>query len=268
VRSLIERLSRQLVLRRRLPADFGGRPFFASPGAALGYWRPRIEKLDPVLLRVAYEHIRAGDVVWDVGANVGLFTFAAAHRVGMGGGVLAIEADTWLVELLRRSCRLPENAAIHVDVLPVAVAGTVGVGRFNVANLGRATSYLDGAYCSSQTRGIRETQFVPTVTLDWLLDYFPPPTFVKIDVEGAEHMVLAGAERILSRHRPVILCEVSENNTRVVSERLRPYGYRFFDAEASAPDRTPLAKPAWNTLAYPPGYEPSVITEAKSEEAR
>jgi FkbM family methyltransferase len=171
--------------------------------------------------------------------------------------VLAIEADTCLVELLRRSCRLPENADLNVDVLPVAMAGTVGVARFNVANRGRATSYLDGAHRSSQTGGVRETQLVPTVTLDWLLDHFPPPTFVKIDVEGAEHMVLAGARHILSQHKPVILCEVNQNNTCAVSEQLRAHGYRFFDAEASAPERVPLAEAAWNTLAYPPGYAAS-----------
>lgn len=193
IRSLIERLSRRVVLRRHLPPDFGRRPFWASPGAALKYWQPHIAAVDPVLLRVACEHIRQGDVVWDIGANVGLFTFAAAHRAGRSGRVPAIEADTWLIELLRRSCRLPENADLNVDVLPVAIADRVGIARFCVANRGRATSYLEGAHHSSQTGGVRVTQLVPTVTLNWLLDHFPPPTFIKIDVEGAEHMVLAAA---------------------------------------------------------------------------
>lgn len=168
--------------------------------------------------------------------------------------MLAIEPDAWLVQLLRRSCQLPENADLNVEVVPVAIADRVGIARFHVASRGRATSYLEGAHHSSQTGGVRETQLVPSVTLDWLLDHFPPPTFIKIDVEGAEHMVLAGAQALLSQHRPVVLCEVADSNKRAVSDQLRTHGYRFFDAEALATARAPLGETPWNTLAYPPGY--------------
>lgn len=85
IRRLIERLSRRVVLRRHLPPDFGGRPLLTSPGAALRYWWPRLGGLDLVLLQVASEHIRHGDVVWDIGANVGLFTLTAANRAGRRG---------------------------------------------------------------------------------------------------------------------------------------------------------------------------------------
>jgi FkbM family methyltransferase len=43
---------------------------------------------------------RTGDVVWDVGANVGMFTFACAFRAGSSGHVVAIEPDAFLVDLL------------------------------------------------------------------------------------------------------------------------------------------------------------------------
>jgi hypothetical protein len=62
-----------------------------------------ISKISPELFSLAEKLIRPGDVVWDVGANVGLFTFAAAAKTGPTGKVLAIEPDPWLGTLLRRS---------------------------------------------------------------------------------------------------------------------------------------------------------------------
>jgi hypothetical protein len=90
VRALAERFSRGRVLKRQLPARFGGAPIFVSPDAALRFWRKDLAKCDPPLFDAADELVRPGDVVWDVGANVGLFTFAAAARAGATGRVLAV----------------------------------------------------------------------------------------------------------------------------------------------------------------------------------
>ena len=47
---------------------------------------------------MVHEMVRPGDVVWDIGANVGLFAFAAANRAGSSGQVIAVEPDLWLSE--------------------------------------------------------------------------------------------------------------------------------------------------------------------------
>jgi len=90
-----------------------------------------------------------------------------------------------------------------------------------------------------------------TVTLDWLLGWFPAPAVVKIDMEGAEALALRGAERVLGEARPRLLLEVYEQNADEVGAILRGYGYRLFDAEARPEGRTPLSRPAYNTLALP-----------------
>jgi hypothetical protein len=66
------------------------------PGQTIG-------NVDEALLRNAIELVRPGDVVWDIGANVGLFSFAAAAPAGSAGKIVSFEADVWLAVLLRRS---------------------------------------------------------------------------------------------------------------------------------------------------------------------
>jgi FkbM family methyltransferase len=209
-----------------------------------------------MLFRVVREHLRPGDTAWDVGANVGLFSFSAAARCGTAGSVLAIEADTFLVGLLRRSAALPENRAFGVEVLPAAVSDGNDLARFNIAVRGRAANYLDSAGGSSQSGGVLESQLVPTVSLDWLLERFHAPRFVKIDVEGAELAVLRGATRLLSEARPVILCEIFGEARPQVDALLRDAGYTFLDAALPAAERRPLQTSVENTLAYPPGWKP------------
>jgi FkbM family methyltransferase len=250
-RTLLERLSRKVVLKRKLPAEFNGGALYVSPSAALRYWRYNLWKVDPTLLRVALHFVRPGHVVWDIGANVGLFSFAAANLVGPSGKVLAIEADTWLVGLLRRSSMMKTNVHLAVDVLPVAVSDSIGVAEFHIAKRGRASNFLAESGGLTQAGGVRETQLVPTVTLDWLLERYAAPDFLKIDVEGVEDKVLRSASGLLSKAKPSILCEVASVHAREVGEYLSRYGYVFYDAEAIQKPPVPLCSPPYNTLAVP-----------------
>jgi FkbM family methyltransferase len=251
LRALLEKLSRDRVVRRRLPPEHGGHALFVSPDAALKLWKRDLAEADPLLLRLAAERVGPGDVVWDVGANVGLFAFAAAHRAGPSGRVLAVEADDWLAALVRRSAAGAGPGYAPVEVLAAAVADRPGIAELGIALRGRAGNHLLSVPGSSQTGGRREARKVVTVSLDWLLDWFPAPRLVKIDVEGAEALCLRGAERLLREIRPVLVCEVAEENAAEVGDRLRASGYTLLDAAAAPDRRRPLAAPVWNTLAVP-----------------
>lgn len=251
LRNLAERWSRGRVVRRRLPAEHGGHALFVSPDAALRLWRRDIGAMDPLLLRLAAELTRPGDTVWDVGANVGLFAFAAAFAAGPAGRVVAVEVDDWLAGLVRRSAASAGPAYAPVEVLAAAVADRAGVLDLHIASRGRAGNHLGVVAGSTQTGGYRETRKVPAVTLNGLLDAFPPPRVLKIDVEGAEALCLRGAERLLAEVHPVVLCEVTAENAAEVGTRLQGGGYTLYDADLPAERRVPLAAPAWNTLAVP-----------------
>lgn len=250
MRSLIERLSRSVVLRRKLPVQFGRRQIYVSPGSALKYWG-RIDSVDPALLRSADQLVRTNDVVWDVGANVGLFAFCAAAKAGVGGKVLAVEPDAWLVNLLIRSAGGQDSkGAAPVLVLSAAVSDVFGIASFETAGRGRAANHLAG-YGGSQTGGTRQIQSVLTVTLDWLLQYFPSPNLVKIDVEGAEVLAFQGAERLLAQVRPRILCEVGDASSKRVTFLLKKHRYMIEDAGVEVALRKPLDHAVWNTYATP-----------------
>src|SRR5262249_37577808 len=149
-------------------------------------------------VRLAVEFVRPGKVVWDIGANSGIFAFAAANLTGSSGSVVAFEPDTWLVQLLRRSARIQRDAG-PVQVVAAAVAKDCDLRTFNIAQRSRAANFLDGydtVARSRQTGGVAERHTVVTLTLDWLAERLPAPDVIKIDVEGAELEVLQGGERL------------------------------------------------------------------------
>jgi FkbM family methyltransferase len=245
-RTALEQVTHRLVVRRRLPAPFDAALIYASSEGGLRYLRPRLHGIDPALLRLAAEVVQPGDVVWDIGANLGLFSFAAAVSAGPSGRVLAVEPDTVLVGLLRRSAAANHDTA-PVEVLAAAVSDDIGVARFHVARRNRSTSHLDG-FGTTQTGGIRATDLVPTVTLDWLAARLPMPDVIKIDVEMAEMKVLVGGTNVLRTH-PTIICEVAECNAASVGCLLTSHGYVLCDGDQPVASRIPTTVAPPNTLA-------------------
>ena len=248
LRSLVERAARRSAFRRSLPAQVGGAQIYVSGSAGLKYWFRPMKSVDPVLCRLATEFIQSGHVVWDVGANIGLFSFSAAHLAGPSGQVFAFEADLWLAQLLRRSIAIQPSRSGSVRVIPVAVANACDLRVFNIASRSRAANFLAG-YGSTQTGGIAEQQTVIAVSIDWLAARLPLPDVLKIDVEGAELEVLAGASDLLERKGPVIICEVCAERSQEVTALLRRLGYRIYDGDAQRAERLQLNAAPWNTVA-------------------
>ena len=248
IRALAERMARGWAVTRTLPlADVAPR-LVISGEAQLKYLRPGSRAFDPVLLSQVRALVRPGQRVWDIGANVGVFAFAAA---GLAGRVLAVEPDPWLFGLLQRSRAANRGRDLApVELLCAAVADRAGIARFQIAKRGRAANALSG-FGGSQMGGTREELLVPTVTLDQLNDAAFPPDLVKIDVEGAELLVLEGGEKLLREVRPVLLLEVAESNADAATTRLRRAGYRLYDAARPQAGFAESERCVWDTLALP-----------------
>lgn len=260
VRAIAQRLTRSWVLRRRLPHPFRQSRIYVSPSAGLRYLFRPLRSADPRLLSLVEEFVFRGAVAWDIGANVGLFSFAAANAAGSRGAVVAAEPDVWLVQLLRRSANSQPVSVAPVTVVPAALGSTIALRKFWLTRRGRADNYLDG-YGVTQTGDVLEDQSIVCVTLDWLLDQLPPPDLLKIDVEGAEVEVFQGACRFFERAHPIVICEVRYASQVPVTEFLQARGYTIYDGEQPAAERRPMDRAPWCTLAIPPdltrSHEPS-----------
>jgi hypothetical protein len=128
------------------------------------------------------------------------------------------------------------------------VADDLSVARFHIARRNRSTSHLDG-FGTSQAGGVRATELVPTVTLDWLAAQFQAPDVIKIDVEQAEMAVLSGASSVLRAALPTIICEVASRNATAVRDLLTAHGYILYDGDQSSAERVPTAGAPPTTLA-------------------
>lgn len=150
---------------------------------------------------VASSVIKPGDVVFELGANIATETLALSNLLGSEGRVIAVEADPLLCEKI--CSRLSMANISNVEVVNKAVAeseGIINVMRDQEFNSGRTfTSKIPNGDCI----------IVETITADKLVDEFGMPSFVFMDIEGAEYGFLLGARHLLSKARPIIFTEVS-----------------------------------------------------------
>jgi|ERR1051326_779281 FkbM family methyltransferase len=160
--------------------------------------------------------VRPGSVVFDIGANVGLYTLLASRLVGPQGKVVAFEPLPRNVPYLRRHLEL--NDARNVELVEAAVSNYDGAGHFRTngdPHLGQLSG--DGQV---DVRVTTLDEFMKTATLQ--------PELLKIDVEGAEADVLAGAVETLRLCRPTIVL-ATHNRTvhQLCCSRLESLGYRL-----------------------------------------
>jgi len=145
---------------------------------------------------------RPGMIAVDVGANVGLHALALARLVGQGGRVHALEPEPRNRRLLERG--IARARARNVLVHPVAASDKEGTLALYVSEANR------GDHRTAPAPEARRALEVRAVTLDALLADEPRIDFVKIDVQGAETLVLKGARATLARSPGAgVLCELT-----------------------------------------------------------
>jgi FkbM family methyltransferase len=139
-------------------------------------------------------HLRPGDVFVDAGANIGFYTVLAARLVGEGR-VYAIEMMDETAGALRRHLAL--NGLTNVTVIQRALSDRTG--DIVHASVPRGSWGQASIIRSSDSHG----QDVPTITLDDAIDE-PAIRVMKMDVEGAEKLTIAGGVRTLANTRALI----------------------------------------------------------------
>jgi len=166
----------------------------------LGLYEPYLQKL------IATE-VKRGGTFFDVGANVGFYTLLAASLLAPER-VFAFEPVPENVHFLKRHLDL--NKIKNVEVLEVAISDEVGMCSFRLEQT-RAMGRLD----SGGSFQVRAT------TLDHLLQQglIAPPSYIKMDIEGAEYRALLGAKECLEKYRPKLF--LATHGTQVHDECCR-----------------------------------------------
>lgn len=125
--------------------------------------------------------LQKGDVVWDVGASVGLYSVFAAQVVGSSGVVCAFEPMKIRLRKLKRNARL--NKADNLRLFQTALSNYTGSGR------------IDGEQVAKSPGGSINLEIGDNLVATGKA---PKPNVLKIDVEGAEWHVLDGMRDVLS----------------------------------------------------------------------
>lgn len=225
----VEQLMRLPVVgtvRVRLPSGAGlqlrsdGRDGIAS---AL-YWRG-LEAWEPETFRIFDSLLPAADVVLDVGANSGLFALYAALERPLCR-VFAFEPTPASAAGLARN--VEANGVRNVTLCQAAVCDRDGTVDLFVPP-GESLPLGASTLATFREPGVRFE--VAAVRLDTFAEqhHLDRVDLIKVDTEGTEPVVLAGARRLLERDQPWIVCEVLHGLTEPgLHAELDRLGYRYF----------------------------------------
>lgn len=175
--------------------------------------------------------IREGDVCLDIGANVGFYTLLTSVLVGDTGKVYAFEPTPRTFEILTKNSA-NKNNVIRINAALMEMEGKRTLADYGVENSGRNTLLSTSSNDSAQPMMLS----VETTTLDgYCLMHNIRPTFIKIDTEGAEEMVLRGGLKTLEAYHPVCIVEVQRKAPHNVVAFLAALGYRAYQFDGNNP---------------------------------
>jgi len=158
------------------------------------------------------DSIPSNSVFWDIGANIGLYSCYAAKARGCQ--VFAFEPSVLNLELLARNINL-NNLTDKVVIMPLPLSDKLGLNTLNMTSMewGGALSTFGEDYgwdglkmervFAFQTLGLPADEIVKRLQVI-------TPNYIKIDVDGIEHLILSGGEGIL-RHAEGVLIEVNDS---------------------------------------------------------
>ena len=197
-------------------------------------------------MRVWVRAAREAHVIFDVGANTGLYALVA-KAVAPQATVVAFEP------VARVRAKLQENVDLNrfdLEIVPAGMSDRDGVAvMLDSDEEHEISATLDAAGAVQSGRVLREVS-VPVARLDTLISagMLPPPDLLKIDVEGHEGAVLRGMADHLEASRPALLIEVVTSDAADRVDRLiRPFGYLTYRLDQGGPRRLDAVAPTPGT---------------------
>ncbi len=178
------------------------------------------------------EHLNPGDTYIDVGANIGWHALVAAKAVGPDGAIWCFEPSPRMFNILEKN--------IDANDFKNAHCFQCGIGNKNE----EVKFYLNDQVNRGESSAIvqmdnAEEIVIHVLPLDKVLsNQSVQPQMIKIDVEGMEDLVLEGASETLSKHKPKLIVEVSNDKNpekphrqKLLEHLLSLEGYVWFKSK-------------------------------------
>lgn len=159
---------------------------------------------EPYLTALFTRLLKPGMIVVDAGANIGYYSLIAARLLGDSGRVYAFEPEAHNFALLARSIAL--NGYTNVTPVRKALSDRTGTTKLfldphNLGTFSLAEQNVPSAFSARDVETISLDEFLARTPADHRVD------LLKIDTQGAEGLVLAGASKVLEKHSVKILLE-------------------------------------------------------------
>jgi FkbM family methyltransferase len=159
---------------------------------------------EPALTKLLGEHLKSSACFADVGAHLGYYTCLAA-KLNTKCRVYGFEMDALNYELLERNLRL--NGCSNAQVACVAVTDKAGIERYQRLWHGPYSGLKLSA--KSWSSNVGEIISINSTSLDRFFEAHDcVPDVIKVDVEGAETLVLDGMKDLIAKRRPLLFIEV------------------------------------------------------------
>jgi FkbM family methyltransferase len=166
---------------------------------------------EPETIQTLSRIIKSGDVVLDIGANIGAITLPLALYVGDSGHVIAFEPTTWAYEKLKKNLSLNHQLSQRVKAEHMMLLETEQQAPDFVYSSWSLTAEEDDLTHPQHKGRLMTTNGVKVISLDQYLKENPVDKldFIKLDVDGYELPVLKGAQKTISFYRPKIILEMA-----------------------------------------------------------
>jgi len=214
-----------------------GREIFVVPHD--GYWQREVVEgnYDQFFFDYLKRFNLKGKTIFDVGAHIGYHALSFARLVGSEGKVYAFEPNPHNIERFQKILTKNKDLEQRIKILDFAISDkndeTIFHFNSNIENGQSSGGYVSGAHTPSTEKEYKIMGFkqstVQTVSIDKFcnsLVTYEPPLIIKIDVEGAENLVLEGAADTLRKNKTCVLLEIhSIFNALHASNFFKELGY-------------------------------------------
>jgi FkbM family methyltransferase len=205
-RYLYAQVISQTMARRQHVSHQGVELIFSTPNALNKYRVDTFSTKEPETLEWI-DRIPEGSVLWDIGANVGLYScYCATQR---GCLVFAFEPSVFNLELLARNIYANELAH-KITIVPLPLSEMLTRSTLNMTSMdwGGALSTFGAGY-GHDGETIRKVFEFPTIGISMTdavkLLNIPMPDYIKMDVDGIEHLILKGGAEVLRQTQSVLI---------------------------------------------------------------